>query len=239
MSSVELDAPDGTVGAYLAVPEGDGPWPGVVILHDMLGVSTVMRDTAQMLAAHGYMTIAPDLFSRGKVRCVPGMFRELLGSRRDGATVRDILAAREYLLKDSRNSGKVAVAGFCLGGAFALLTATEGFDVSAPFYPSGRGNYDEMLRGSCPIVASYGQHDPANIGRGPKLERTLTELGVPHDVKTYPGVGHSFANDHSGQALLRVAGLGHDADATSDAWQRIFAFFETHLATDQPTTPTP
>ncbi|MRH90802.1 dienelactone hydrolase family protein [Nocardia sp. SYP-A9097] len=235
MSSMQLDAPDGPIGAYLATPDGDGPWPGVVVLHDMLGLGTAMRENSRMLADHGYLAIAPDLFARGKLRCVPGMIRDLLANKRDAVAVRDILAARALLTNDPRCTGKVAVVGFCLGGAFALLVATEGFDAAAPFYPAGRGNYDEILHGSCPIVASYGRRDPQNIGRGAKLERILTEAGVPHDVKTYPGAGHSFADEHPKQALLKVLGLDYHADAASDAWRRIFAFFDTHLSPgDQP-----
>ncbi|MEV6065049.1 dienelactone hydrolase family protein [Nocardia sp. NPDC052001] len=235
MSSMQLDAPDGPIEAYLATPSGDGPWPGVVVLHDMLGIGSAVQKSTRMLADHGYLAIAPDLFARGKVRCVPGMIRDLMGNNRDGVAVRDILAARAQLISDPRCTGKVAVAGFCLGGAFALLVATEGFDAAAPFYPAGRGNYEEMLRGTCPVVASYGRRDPQNIGRGPKLERVLTAAGVPNDVKTYAASGHSFADDHPGQPLLKVMGLGYNADATSDAWRRVFAFFDTHLSPgDQP-----
>ncbi|MCU1645107.1 MAG: dienelactone hydrolase family protein [Nocardia sp.] len=229
MSSTQLNAPDGPIDADLATPSGEGPWPGVVVLHDMLGIGTAMRETGRMLADNGYLALAPDLFARGRVRCVPGMIRELM-SRGEGSTTRDILAARDRLASDPQCTGKVAIVGFCLGGGFALLVAPRGFDAAAPFYPAGRPKYDEILRGSCPVVASYGARDPMNIGGGPKLERRLTELGVDHDVKTYSGVGHSFADNHPSQPLLRVTGLGYDEDATRDAWSRIFAFFDTHLS---------
>lgn len=229
MSSVQVNAPDGPIEAYLATPQGEGPWPGVVVLHDMLGVGKVVRETSGMLADHGYLAIAPNLFARGRVRCVPSMIRDLMSGSK-GTTVRDILAARDHLIGDPRCNGKVVVVGFCLGGGFALLVASEGFDAVAPFYPAGRSKYDEILHGACPIVASYGQRDPQNIGSGPKLDRVLTDLGVDHDVKTYPSAGHSFAENHPGQPLLKVTGLGYNEDATRDAWRRIFAFFDTHLS---------
>lgn len=229
MSSVQVAAPDGPIEAFFGKPAGDGPWPGVVVLHDMIAGSADIERKTRMLADNGYLTVAPNLFSRGTVRCVPGVVRDLL-SKRDGRTVRDILAAREYLIGEKECTGRVAVIGFCLGGGFALLVAPQGFDVAAPFYPAGGGNYAEILRGSCPVVASYGERDPQNIGRGAKLEQVLTEYGIDHDVKTYAGVGHSFADDHPAQPLLRVAGLGYDEAAASDAWARIFAFFDTHLS---------
>ncbi|WP_433564973.1 dienelactone hydrolase family protein [Nocardia sp. CA-151230] len=228
MSTIQLTTPDGTIDAYVATPAGTGPWPGVVVLHDMVGVNDDMRTIAGRLVDNGYLAIVPNLFARGRVRCVPSVIRELL-SNGNGTTVHDILSARAHLIADPNCTGRVAVVGFCLGGGFALLAATKGFDAAAPFYPSGRGNYEDILRGSCPIVASYGALDPANPGRGPKLERVLTDYGIDHDVKTYPGVTHAFANLTPAESVIRVAGLGYNEEATEDAWNRIFAFFETHL----------
>lgn len=229
MSTIQLTTPNGDIDAYLATPATAGPWPGVVVLHDGMGMSADVRATADRLAANGYLAVAPNLFSRGGVKCVPGVLRELL-SNGDGSTVADILAARTYLASDPNCTARIAVVGFCLGGGFALLVAPKGFDAAAPFYPSGRGNYADFLRGSCPVVASYGALDPANPRRGPKLERVLSEYGVEHDVKTYPGVTHAFANITPAEPFLRVTGLGYDEEATEDAWRRIFGFFETHLA---------
>ncbi|MEV6774111.1 dienelactone hydrolase family protein [Nocardia sp. NPDC051030] len=233
MSSIELTTPDGTIDAILETPRTAGPWPGVVVLHDGLGMSADVQRTTRRLADNGYLALAPNLFARGRVRCVPSMMRELI-SNGSGRTVRDILAAREALATDPDCTGRIAVVGFCLGGGFALLVAPKGFNAAAPFYPSGRGNYAEMLRGSCPIVASYGQFDPANPGRGRKLEQALTDHGIPHDVKTYPGVTHSFANETPAEPVLRVTGFGYNEHATEDAWKRIFSFFDTHLAAAQP-----
>ncbi|MEU6582994.1 dienelactone hydrolase family protein [Nocardia sp. NPDC046763] len=228
MSTIQLTTPDGTIDAYAATPAGPGPWPGVVVLHDMVGVNDDMRTIAGRLADNGYLAVIPNLFARGRVRCVPSMIRELL-SNGNGTTVHDILSARAHLIADPNCTGRVAVVGFCLGGGFALLAATKGFDAAAPFYPSGRGNYEDILRGSCPIVASYAALDPANLGRGPKLERVLTDYGIDHDVKTYPGVTHAFANLTPAEPVIRVTGLGYNEEATEDAWRRIFTFFETHL----------
>ena len=53
---------------------------------------------------------------------------------------------------------------------------------------------------------------------------------ITTDIKVYPGVGHSFANNIPGQPLLRITGFGYDEAATEDAWSRVFAFFGEHLA---------
>lgn len=218
---------------YLAVPDGAGPWPGVVSLHEALGLDDIQRRLADRLAEAGYLTLAPDLFSDGGARrCLISTFRALFA--RKGKPFADIEAARTHLLEDERCTGKVGVIGFCMGGGFALVTAGSGFDAAAPNYGALPRNAEQVLAGACPIVGSYGGKDVSLRGAAGKLERVLTTLDVPHDVKEYPGAGHSFLNDRPfGPAithpLQRIAHLGPDPDAAADAWRRIEAFFGEHL----------
>lgn len=227
--------PEGSAAlrGYLARPSGDGPWPGVVALHEAFGVDDVMRRQCDRLAAAGYLTLAPDLYSDGGgVRCVMATFRALLSGR--GRALADIDAARRYLLAAADCTGKVGVIGFCMGGGFALLTANTGFDVAAPNYGQVPVHATDALRGACPVVASYGGRDPLMPGQARRLERALTALDVPHDVKAYPGVGHSFLNDAPNgpgplRPLMRVANVGPRPEAAADAWRRIEAYFGEHL----------
>ena len=115
----------------------------------------------------------------------------------------------------------------------------------APALPNSGGlptNYggcpkdaESWLDGACPIVASYGGKDrsPMGASAGERLERVLTALGVEHDIKTYPGVGHGFMNDHDPQdqtlmliLLAKVSGTRYDPRATADARERILAMFD-------------
>jgi carboxymethylenebutenolidase len=86
----------------------------------------------------------------------------------------------------------------------------------------------------CPVVASFGGRDARYGKNGPALEAALEEAGVPHDVKTYPDAGHSFMSRHEGLVPALMARgpmrLGHDAEASEDAWARVLAFFGEHLA---------
>jgi carboxymethylenebutenolidase len=84
------------------------------------------------------------------------------------------------------------------------------------------------------MVASYGGRDRMLPGVAAKLETILSEAGVPHDVKEYPGVGHSFMNEFPTPGPLRfvenVAGLAYSRPEAEDAWRRILTFFSEHLA---------
>lgn len=228
MSDIELVTPRGTLNAALEVPDAEGPWPGVVVVHDAAGLSADIRRVTRRVADAGFVTMAPNLYAAGGVvHCVQLVIREFLA--REGNTLDDILAARDALAARPDCTGQIGVVGFCLGGGFALAVSAKGFDAAAPFYPSVLPFYDKLTEGACPIVASFGSRDPANIGSAKRLERILERKGIPHDIKVYKGVGHAFANQMPGQPVLKVTGFGYDEDATNDAFGRVFAFFDEHL----------
>jgi carboxymethylenebutenolidase len=235
---VTIPAPGGALPGYLATPTGSGPWPGVVVLHDLAGMSSDLRNQADWLADAGYLAVAPDLFrGRRRATCMIRMIRQTL--RGSGPTFDDIAGAGGWLAERPDCTGRIGVIGFCLGGGFALLMAAEHrFDAASVNYgPVGKKTYDEeVLTGACPIVASYGAKDPGLRGAGERLERILSAAAVDHDVKTYPGVGHAFMNDHDRADLpalfavqFRLTGNPYDEPSTQDARRRILDFFGRHL----------
>ena len=233
MSNVTFPASEGELRAYLARPDGDGPWPGVIVIHDIVGMSSDLRDHADWFARQGFVALAPDLYSWGnKVACLRSTFRDLRAGR--GRSFEDIEAAKAWLTAGDECSGKVGIIGFCMGGSFALLMAPSGnFDVSAPKYGEVPDDAVDVLAGSCPIVASFGARDRMYRGHAAKLETALGALGVDHDVKEYPDVGHSFMN-RLGPRIVQVAlaktAYGFSESATQDARARILSFFNTYLA---------
>jgi carboxymethylenebutenolidase len=217
--------------AHLATPPTPpGPWPGVVVLHELFGLNDDIREHAGRLATAGYLAVAVDLYSAGGARrCIRAVMRAL--SRGAGPAVEDIVAVRAWLAAHPGCTGRVGVIGFCMGGGFALLTAARGFDAAAPNYAFLPARED-ALAGACPIVASYGGRDRELRGAAAKLRARLDAAGVVHDVKEYPDAGHSFLNrPNLGPAapLLRVAGVGYHAPSAEDAWERILRFFGEHL----------
>jgi carboxymethylenebutenolidase len=226
-----VDLPGG-VPAHLAVPPvGDGPWPGVVVLHEAYGLNDDIRQHADRLAAAGYLALAPDLFGgRPFWRCIRAVVRD--AARGAGPSFDAVEAARAWLAARDDCTGRVGVIGFCLGGGFALLSARRGFAAAAPNYAHLPDDLDATLRGACPVVASYGARDKTLRGTAAELEAALGRAGVEHDVVEYPDAGHSFLNRPDVGPLgpvLRVAGIGFHEPSAQDAWGRILRFFDAHL----------
>src|SRR5271166_5103415 len=229
VTTIEIDTPAGPIDALLDVPDGQGPWPGVVIIHDAIGYGPDKQSINSHVAAAGYIALTPNMFARGGwARCVTKVMRDVLTQR--GRSLDDVLAARDHLQALPECSGRVGIAGFCMGGQFALVMSPKGFCASAPFYgPPLPRELSETLDGACPIVSSFGGRDPMGVGAPKKLQQVLDHNGVTSDVKVYPGAGHGFANKLPAQPLLRIAGFGYNPAATEDAWARVFTFFGEHL----------
>jgi carboxymethylenebutenolidase len=225
-------APERKLGGYLAVPRGEGPWPGVVVVMDALGLGDDIRLAADRLATAGFLAFAPDLYSGRGIRCVVATLSASRSGR--GEAYEDIEAARRWLSERNDCTGKIGIIGFCMGGGFALL--------SAPRYPFAAAsvNYGEVpedaverLAGACPIVASYGARDRGLRGRAERLENALQALEIEHDVKEYPDAGHSFMNRiNVGPGLgplVKFVGLNYQHEASEDSWRRILNFFDMRL----------
>jgi carboxymethylenebutenolidase len=232
----QLSAPLGgsvPLRGFLTRPDGDGPWPGVLMIHEIFGFDEVMQRHAARLAASGYLTLAVDLFSTGgPARCLVSTMRALI--RQAGRPFSDIEAAHQWLASTPECTGSVGVVGFCMGGGFALLSARTGFDVAAVNYGQLPKELNRAVEGACPVVASYGGRDRTLRGAAPRIDEALRRAGVEHDVVEYPTAGHAFLNDTEAgprplRPLLRVMGIKPDPEASVDAWRRIDNYLDQHL----------
>jgi len=224
----------GDLPAYRAVPSGEGPWPALVLVHEVFGLDDEMRRHADRLASMGFLVLAPDLLARGRrVVCLAQTFRALRRGR--GRAFDDIETARACVLGDPRCSGAVGVIGFCLGGGFALILAGQpGWDAAVVNYGALPAD-PSALDGACPVVASYGGRDLYLRGAASSLTSALTGRGVEHDVKEYPAAGHSFLNVHTDSPWYAypisrlVMRVGHEPASAEDAWHRVDDFLARHL----------
>lgn len=233
MGEIMIRVNGGDLPVFVAIPEQRGPWPGVVVLHDVGGMKEDLRNQARWLAQEGFLAAAPNLYFRGAMmKCVFAIARDLKARR--GRTYDDVEAVRTWLVRHEGSTGKVGVIGFCMGGGFALLLAPGyGFEAASVNYGGPLPEDAEtFLARACPIVASYGAKDRWNRGVAQKLEQTLAAAGVVHDVKEYPEAGHSFLNNHKTLLFkaLRVIHIGYDERSAEDARRRIVTFFQQNLS---------
>lgn len=223
-------------GVFVTPDDATGRLPGVLVIHEIFGMQEVMLELADRFAREGYVAFVPDLFTRPtpKPLCVARAMRTLVSG--EGPMIDDLDAARAALASRADvDPTRLAVAGFCMGGGFTLLLAARGgFKAAAPFYGMVPPKA-EALRGICPVVGSFGERDPMFAKQGRILEKHLTVLDVPHDVKIYPEAGHAFMSSApEGVFQTMVEGLpplrtGHVPEAAEDAWRRMLGFFATHL----------
>jgi len=224
--------------AFLALPDGEPPatgWPGVIVIHDAFGFSDDVKRITRRFADSGYAAIAPALYDGAgpPVLCVVRTFSDLTRNR-GPAFERLESTQRKLAARSDVDGGRIGITGFCMGGGFALFYAARGgVQVCAPYY-GATPEKAETLREVCPVIAGYGELDRSFADQGRRLAKHLVELGVPHEVKIYPGVGHSYMNDFGTgpmAKLMRKTPLhaGYDEEAAEDSWRRMLAFFETHL----------
>ena len=251
MAEVKIRTARGEMLAHLASPTGGGPWPGVVVIHDALGMSIDVRNQADWLGSEGFLAVAPDLYYWGRrITCMIAFIREISAMNKralgDTTTPRvksqplsDLDSTRAWLVERDDCTGRIGVIGFCQGGGFALMLAPgHGYAAASVNYGGLTKESESFLPQACPIVASYGGKDrwPGLRETPNRLEQALTEAGVEHDIKVYPEAGHGFLNDHDPtelplwvKAIAKLSAATHDEAAARDARRRIVAFFGAHL----------
>jgi len=218
------------VRAEVFTPEGEGPWPALVVVSEVWGLNDDMRRIGRRFAAEGYLAVLPDLYEgRASVRC---MVKALWSLRTGRGPAVDGLRALVTQVASRDDATAVGVVGFCMGGGYALLlgTTTEA-RVAGVYYGalSSATDWDAL----CPVVGGYGARDLSMRAGHARLKRELAARDVPHDLVLYPGVGHSYMNEEAA-GFMRVLSwpvmrLQPDPAAAEDSWQRMLSFFAVHL----------
>jgi carboxymethylenebutenolidase len=226
---------DRTVSAFVVYPEVKAKAPAVVVIHEIFGMSDWVQLLADELAAAGVIAIAPDLLS--------GMGPNSGGTSAfaDGTAVgkairdlppdqitADLNAVADYVAKLPAANGKVAVAGFCWGGAQSFRFATNRPTLAAAFvfYGNGPDSAEAIERIKSPVYGFYAGND-ARIGATvPKTMEMMTAAKKDYDIVTYEGAGHGFmragdapppANDAEQKVKDAYAG---NKKARDDSWVR-------------------
>jgi carboxymethylenebutenolidase len=224
---VEYPSPGGTSGTmrgYLVQPQGEGPFPAVMVIHENRGLNPYVEDVARRVAVAGFLALAPD--GLAPVGGYPGNDDDGRNLQRglDQAKLRqDMVNSARYLKSHELSNGKLGATGFCWGGGITnFLAVTLGSDLQAgvPFYgaapPSG-----DVEKIQAPMLIQLAENDERINAMWPDYEAALKAHGVTYQMHAYPGTQHGFHNNSTPRY--------HEA-AAELAWERTIAFFKQHLS---------
>ncbi|MCU1492874.1 MAG: carboxymethylenebutenolidase [Acidimicrobiaceae bacterium] len=227
------------IEAYLAEPL-DGPGSGgVVVIHHMPGYDAATKEITRKFAAHGYLAICPNLYSREAPGASPddaAAAARANGGVPDDRLVGDVAGAIEHLKSLPLSNGKFATIGYCSGGRQSFLAACSlpldaavdcygAFIVGSP--PEGMplkvGPIVHLAKDlSGPLLGLFGAEDqhpsPEQVA---ELAAELDKYEKVHDFHTYEGAGHAF---------FAVDRPSYRPEAANDGWRRIWDFFGRYLA---------
>src|SRR5215813_274615 len=218
--------PDGkSVSGYIAGPAQGAKAPGMVVIQEWWGLNDQIKGVADKLASAGYRALVPDLY-RGKVALEANEAKHLMEGLNFGdAAGQDIRGAVQYLKKDS---SKVGVTGFCMGGALTVLAAVHvpEVDASVCWYGCPPLDYVDATKIKAPIQGHWALEDAYfPIQQVDGLEEKLKTANVRCEFHRYKAK-HAFANDTLRDPSHPIA---YDAAAAETAWTRTMTFFNQHL----------
>ena len=217
---------DAAVG-YLAVPEGEGPFPSLILIHEWNGLVDRIREVADAMAAEGYVTLAADLYS-GQIGSTPAengaLMREHLAD--PDAMVANLDAAARFLRERDDVTGRVGTLGWCFGGGVALTYALGGehHEATAIFYGSLVTDPAVLASIDHEVYGSFAEMDngipPETVN---EFVSALRAAGVENDVHIYDAVNHGFWLRIDGNPELR-------SEPGLDAWQRLKGYLRRTLS---------
>lgn len=240
---VQVPAADGHSTATLHVPDGTGPWPGVLFFPDAAGARETMRQMGDRLATMGYVTLVPDVYYRAgqwepfDIATVFGDESErtrlfaIMGSLSNDKIVADSAAFADYLLARPEVTGTaIGTTGYCMGGRMSLVAATglgSKIAAAASFHGGRLALADDpdsphlAARQITATVYVAGAEDDGSFTaeQADLLRTALAEAGVEHTVEFYPAK-HGFAVPDNPT---------YDEQAGTRHWEALRQLYQAHL----------
>ncbi len=225
---IEFKRPDGqTLKGYLAEPSDKTHAPGIVVIQEWWGLDDEVKDVADRFAKAGYRALVPDLY-RGKLALEANEAEHLMGKLNFGdAAGQDIRGAVQFL--KATGSPKVAVTGFCMGGALTILSACNvpELDASIVWYGNPPLEYVDAMAIQKPMLGHWALQDEFfPIAGVDQLEEKLKQAGVNYEFHRYD-TKHAFANPKS--EIRGLAPLEYRAEAAQLAWERTLNFLQKYM----------
>lgn len=219
MERVELDKGSGE----LALPAGTGAAGAVIVVHEWWGLNDDIRRIAERLAAEGFIALAIDVYG-GKVTTDATRALQYANEMQTADALETIRSAVAALKAHPRSNGRVAVTGFCLGGAVSLAAAfqVEGLAAALPFYGNPKADFVDFAKPVPPIEGHYAADDPfVDVSRTRAIARGVVEAGGVFDLHVYEA-GHAFMREGDSHAYEPVA--------AKIAWERSLRFLRAHVS---------
>ena len=216
-NQVTFPAASGQTTGVLFTPDGNDKRPGVVIIHEWWGVNDQIQSIAKQWAREGFLAIVPDLYHGHVVPISDAAAANTAMSKLDfPRALQEIAGAIAYLKDHPRSTGKVAVTGYCMGGALSFATAAmvPGLAAVVPFY--GLPPSADWSRVDAPIQAHFAtQDDWATVDGAKAIQAALAKHERRMELHVYDAK-HAFCNDQRPDV--------HDPSACAQAWQRTVSF---------------
>jgi carboxymethylenebutenolidase len=214
-------APD--VRAYVARPQGVGPFPVVIMIHEFFGLNESIVGKAQGLAEEGYLVVAPDTFRGSTTAWIPRAIFQVITTRpeqinQDLDSVYAWIQGQPDALVD-----RTGVVGFCYGGRASLSYSLHNPKMAATviFYGSPETNPQILGYLGGAVLGIFGGADNSiPLDQVRAFDAALDEAGIPNEVMIYEGQPHAFVTDI---ASIRAGGV------QAEAWSQMLAFLEQYL----------
>jgi carboxymethylenebutenolidase len=217
--NVSYKSGDETVQALLYAPEGKGPFPAIVVIHEWWGLNDWVKEQASKLSAQGYVALAIDLY-RGKVATTPDEAHEIMRGVPEDRAARDLHAAVEFLKAQSNvKKDRIASIGWCMGGGYSLNVALQEPTLTADVINYGHlaTDSESLKKINAAILGIFGGQDRGiAVDDVKKFEQSLKQQGKKVEIVLYPDAGHAFENPNNK--------TGYRADDAADAWKRTVKF---------------
>ena len=213
---VKIQASTGELSAVLAVPAGDAKAPGVVVLQEWWGINDQIQAVAQRWADAGFLAVVPDLY-HGQLATTAEEASRLMKALDFGKAVQEIGATVAWLRDHPRSTGKIAVSGYCMGGALSFATAVNvrGLAAVVPYY--GLPGDLDWSKIDAPVQAHFATHDDWATVAG--AEKIKAAVSVPMELHVYDAQ-HAFCNERRPEV--------YNPEAAALAWDRTLAFVREH-----------
>lgn len=215
----------GSVQGHLAKPEGNGPFPTVIVIQEWWGLDPQTISIADRFAKEGYLAFAPDLYHGELAQLGDGETATRLVQKYAPNAPDELATVFDALQTHPNSNGKLGSVGFCFGGRMSLALSTlRPVSAVCTFYGGGMQTIFDTLRVKlkAPVLGFFGDADMSiPAGTVEEFDKLLDEVGVEHEVIMYPDSGHAFFRDSDPKV--------YKPEASKDAWERVKKFFARHL----------